>query len=58
MLKKTNKTVETMSLINQEFQKHIKKINSNDFIYKHKIAFIYYQNNNTNFMKDLGLGLN
>ena len=28
-----------MSLINQEFQKHIKKINNNDFIYKHKIAF-------------------
>ena len=28
-----------MSSINQEFQKHIKKINNNDFIYKHKIAF-------------------
>ncbi len=28
-----------MSLINQEFQKHIKKINNNNFIYKHKIAF-------------------
>ena len=28
-----------MSLINQEFQKHIKKINNNEFIYKHKIAF-------------------
>ena len=28
-----------MTLINQEFQKHIKKINNNDFIYKHKIAF-------------------
>ena len=30
-----------MSLINQEFQKHIKKINNNDFIYKHKIAFYF-----------------
>jgi len=28
-----------MTLIKQEFQKHIKKINNNDFIYKHKIAF-------------------
>ena len=28
-----------MSLIIQEFQKHIKKINNNDFIYNHKIAF-------------------
>ena len=28
-----------MSLAKQEFQKHIKKINNNDFIYKHKIAF-------------------
>ena len=28
-----------MSLINQEFKKHIKKINNNNFIYKHKIAF-------------------
>ena len=28
-----------MSLSKQEFQKHIKKINNNDFIYKHKIAF-------------------
>ena len=28
-----------MSLVKQEFQKHIKKINNNDFIYKHKIAF-------------------
>ena len=39
-----------MSLINQEFQ-NILKINNNDFIYKHKIAFIYYQNDNTNYMK-------
>ena len=30
-----------MSLINQEFQKHIKKINNNDFIYKHKISFLF-----------------
>ena len=28
-----------MTLIKQEFEKHIKKINNNDFIYKHKIAF-------------------
>jgi chromosomal replication initiation ATPase DnaA len=28
-----------MTLYKQEFQKHIKKINNNDFIYKHKIAF-------------------
>jgi len=28
-----------MSLSKQEFQKHIKKINNNEFIYKHKIAF-------------------
>ena len=28
-----------MSLAKQEFEKHIKKINNNDFIYKHKIAF-------------------
>ena len=28
-----------MTFIKQEFQKHIKKINNNDFIYKHKIAF-------------------
>ena len=28
-----------MTLFKQEFQKHIKKINNNDFIYKHKIAF-------------------
>ena len=28
-----------MSLSKQEFQKYIKKINNNDFIYKHKIAF-------------------
>ena len=28
-----------MTFVNQEFQKHIKKINNNDFIYKHKIAF-------------------
>ena len=28
-----------MTLIKQEFQKHIKKINNNDFIDKHKIAF-------------------
>ena len=28
-----------MTLYKQEFEKHIKKINNNDFIYKHKIAF-------------------
>jgi chromosomal replication initiation ATPase DnaA len=28
-----------MTLYKQEFKKHIKKINNNDFIYKHKIAF-------------------
>ena len=28
-----------MTLYKQEFLKHIKKINNNDFIYKHKIAF-------------------
>ena len=28
-----------MTLLKQEFQKHVKKINNNDFIYKHKIAF-------------------
>ena len=28
-----------MTLYKQEFEKQIKKINNNDFIYKHKIAF-------------------
>jgi chromosomal replication initiation ATPase DnaA len=28
-----------MTLYKQEFEKHIKKINNNDFIFKHKIAF-------------------
>jgi hypothetical protein len=36
---KKSKRRGSMTLIKQEFQKHIKKINNNDFIYKHKIAF-------------------
>ena len=40
-----------MSSINQEFQKHIKKINNNDFIYKHKIAFYLLSEQQYNYTK-------
>ena len=40
-----------MTLYKQEFKKHIKKINNNEFIYKHKVAFYLFLKENINYMK-------